>query len=263
MKQADGDSNMRHTVPVIDRMMDILAALEHQDRGLSIRALTSLLGVPRTTIYRVLNSLQQHNMVWRDDGGAYHLGRRLLALASRVTASVSGIDMASVGQPFLDRLAAELGEGIKLSVIDDQGVLVLAAAPGRREYALTVAPGQRVPVHAGAASKVLLAHLPDKEIDAWLSRPLPRLTATTITDPKRLRRELARVRDRGWAEDQGENGPSVYAYAAPVFSKTGKVEAALSVPFLAGADPERMEEIRLAAIAAAQDMSAALESGDR
>jgi DNA-binding IclR family transcriptional regulator len=248
----------KHTIPVIDRMMELLGELEHQEDGLTIRALTQALSTPRTTIYRILNTLQRHDMVWRDESGAYHLGRRLLALAAQVAARASDIDLAAIGQPFLDRLAAELGEGIKLSVIDGQGVLVLAASQGRREYALSVVPGQRMPVHAGAASKLLLAHLPPEELEYWLSKPLTAYTPKTITDPKRLRAELGRIRRLGWATDRGENAPSILAFAAPVLSKGGKLEAALSVPFLAGAEASRMEEIRLAAIAAARAMSGAL-----
>jgi DNA-binding IclR family transcriptional regulator len=258
MSVVEDEASGKHTIPVIDRMMDVLGELEHQEDGLTIRALTATLALPRTTIYRILNTLQQHDMVWRDEAGAYHLGRRLLTLASHVASRASDIDLAAIGQPFLDRLASELGEGIKLSVIDQEGILVLAAAQGRREYALTVAPGQRMPIHAGAASKLLLAHLPAEELDYWLSRPLAAYTAKTITDPKRLRAELSRIRRLGWARDQGENAPSIQAFAAPVFSRSGKMEAAISVPFLAGTEPSRMEEIRMAAIDTARAMSEAL-----
>jgi DNA-binding IclR family transcriptional regulator len=239
-------------------MMDVVGEIEHQDAGLTIRALTETLGLPRTTIYRILNTLQRHDMVWRDEAGAYHLGRRLLSLASHVASRVSDIDLAAICQPFMDKLASELGEGVKLSVIDRDGILVLAASPGRREYALTVAPGQRMPIHAGAASKLLLAHLPPEDFDYWLSKPLAAYTSKTITDPKRLRTELARIKRLGWAQDRGENAPSILAFAAPVFSKRGKLEAALSVPFLAGTEPTRIEEIRMAAIAAARAMSEAM-----
>lgn len=248
----------RHTIPVIDRMMDVLGALARHEGGLTIRALTETLRLPRTTIYRILNSLQQHDMVRRDDDGTYHLGRRLLSLASHVAARASEVDLAAIAQPFLDRLAAELGEGVKLSVIDQDGILVLAAAQGRREYALTVAPGQRMPIHAGAASKLLLAHLPPDEMEHWLSKPLVAYTGRTVTDPKRLRSELARIRRLGWARDKGENAPSIHAFAAPVTTGAGKVVGALSVPFLAGAEPSRMEEIRMAAIEMARTISQAV-----
>jgi DNA-binding IclR family transcriptional regulator len=197
-------------------------------------------------------------MVRRDDAGAYHLGRRLLSLASHVASGVSEIDLAAFAQPFLDKLSAEIGEGSKLSVIDQDGILVLAAAQGRRQYALTVAPGQRMPIHAGAASKMLLAHLPPEELAAWLAKPLIAYTPKSLTDPKRLMTELTRIKRLGWAQDRGENAPSIQAFAAPVRDRTGRVVAAISIPYLAGAEASRMEEIRLAAIDAARAMSEAM-----
>ena len=253
-----GEAGSNHTVPVIDRMMEVLEELNHQPAGQSVRQLTEKLKQPRTTIYRILNTLQRHEMVRRDDAGSYHLGIRLLHLASHVASKATDFDLASLSQPFLDRLAAELGEGVKLSVMDGEGVIVLAAARGRREYSLTVTPGQRLPVHAGAASKVLLAHLPVAEIEAWLSQPLLAYTPKTIADPKRLRSELLRVKRLGWARDKGENAVSIHAFAAPVTRLGGAVIAALSVPFLAGAEPSRTEEIRMGTIKTALDIGAAL-----
>lgn len=249
------DAGNKHTIPVIDRMMDVLSALEQRGTGLTISELKDALALPRTTIYRILNTLQHHEIVRRDEEGAYHLGRRLLTLAAQVASRASEIDLVAICQPHLDRLASELGEGVKVSVIDQEGILVLAAAQGRREYALTVAPGQHMPIHAGAASKLLLAHLEPAAIDTWLTKPLTAYTARTITDPKRLRAELARIKRLGWAQDKGENGPSIQAFAAPIMTKGGKVVAALSVPFLTGTEASRMEEIRLAAIDTAKAIS--------
>ncbi|MEN3147958.1 IclR family transcriptional regulator [Neorhizobium sp. IRAMC:178] len=258
MDQMSDAGASKYTIPVIDRMMDVLGQLERRPNGATIRELTSLLSLPRTTIYRIVNTLQGHDMVRRDDTGAYHLGRRLLSLASHVATGVSEIDLAAFAQPFLDKLSAEIGEGSKLSVIDQDGILVLAAAQGRRQYALTVAPGQRMPVHAGAASKMLLAHLPPEELAAWLAKPLIAYTPKSLTDPKRLMTELTRIKRLGWAQDRGENAPSIQAFAAPVCDKAGRVVAAISIPYLAGAEASRMEEIRLAAIDAARAMSEAM-----
>lgn len=258
MAEASETNDAKHTVPVIDRMMDMLAQLERRPNGATIRELTAQLSLPRTTVYRILNTLQQHDMVRRDDAGAYHLGRRLLALAAHVIAGVSDIDFAGIAQPFLDKLAADLGEGTKLSVIDHEGVLVIAVSQGRREYALTVAPGQRMPIHAGAASKILLAHLSADELAIWLAKPLVAYTAKSITDPKKLTAELARIKRVGWAQDRGENAPSIHAFAAPVFDRSGRMVAAISVPFLAGAEPARMEEIRVAAVDTARAISEAM-----
>jgi len=248
-------ASLKHRIPVIDRMMEVLGQLEVRENGASISDLVSSLKLPRTTVYRIVNSLQAHDVVHRDEAGVYRLGRRLLGLASHVAAAASPLDLVSFGTPVLERLSADLGEGSKLSIIDGDGILVLAAAQGRRSYALSVAPGQRMPIHAGAAGKLLLSHLTRQEIDAWLERPLVAYTSRTVTDPKRLRNELTRIRRLGWAQDRGETGPSILAYAAPVFDAHGKMVAALSVPFLQGTEASQMEQIRLAVIEAGRSMT--------
>ena len=253
----------KHRVPVIDRMMEVLAELEGRERGATIRDLVQRLKLPRTTIYRILNTLQLQEVVRRDVEGAYQLGRRLVRLASHVPLRSGEEALIALAKPFLDALSARLGEGTKLSAIDPEGVIVLATAQGRRQYALSVTPGQRTAVHAGAASKLLLASLPEPELNAWLARPLIGFTTKTVTDPKRLRPELSRIRKLGWAQDKGESAPSIQAFASPVLDSSGKVIAAISVPFLAGTEPERMEEIRLAVIEAGKDLTRAVLAQSR
>lgn len=252
------DAALKHRIPVIDRMMEVLGQLERRDGGATIRDLVVALRLPRTTIYRILNTLQLHDMVRRDESGAYQLGSRLLGLASHVSSGASNIDLAAIAAPYLERLSTALGEGSKLTVLDGDSTLVIATAPGRREYALSVTPGQRLPSHAGAAGKLLLAHLDERTLEAELARPLTAYTARTLTDPRRLRTELARIRRLGWAQDKGEGLASVLAFAAPVFDSRGHMVAALSMPFLAGTEASRMEEIRLAVIDMAATISKAI-----
>jgi DNA-binding IclR family transcriptional regulator len=252
------EAAVKHRIPVIDRMMEVLGQLERRDGGATIRDLVVALRLPRTTIYRILNTLQLHDMVRRDEGGAYQLGSRLLGLASHVAAGAGDIDLAAIAAPYLERLSAALGEGSKLTVLDGDSTLVIATAAGRREYALSVTPGQRLPSHAGAAGKLLLAYLDGPALEAELARPLAAYTLRTLTDPKRLRSELARIRRLGWSQDKGEGLASVLAFAAPIFDSRGHMVAALSMPFLAGTETGRMEEIRLAVIDMAAAISAAI-----
>ena len=155
-------------------------------------------------------------------------------------------------------MAISAGHSVKLSVLDGEGVLVLAAAQGRRPYALGVTPGQRMPINAGAAGKLLFAFEPPEMQADWLSRPLAAFTPRTVTDPKRLRAEAARIRRQGWAQDRGESAPNIYAYAAPIREQGGRVLAALSIPFLHGTESEQVEDIRLAVISIADEISKAL-----
>lgn len=252
------DALARHRIPVIDRMMDVLAMLERRASGATIRDLVHQLALPRTTVYRILNTLQFHDMVRRTANGGYRLGPRLMALASRAVSDTHDYDLAAIAQPHLDRLAADTGEGCKVSILDGDGIVVVAAANGKREYALTVVPGQRLPIHAGAASKILFATLPKTELASRLGNEFERFTPKTLADSKKLAVELARVRRQGWAHDKGEYSQSIHAFAAPIADRNGRVVAALSLPFLAGAKPLHVEKLRLAAIAAARSIEADL-----
>lgn len=248
----------RHRIPAIDRMMDVMTLLERRPNGATIREMVEALKLPRTTVYRILNTLQHHEMVRRSDDGILRLGPRLLTLAARALGNAQDYDLASLSMPHLQALSELTGEGSKVSVLDGDGVLVVAAVQGSRDYALTVVPGQRLPLHAGAASKVLLAFRPKAELQALLAGPLAGYTSRTIRDPHRLSAELAKIRRQGFAHDKGEYAPSIHAYAAPIPDRSGRVIAALSVPFLAGADKAHMEKIRAAVISSAGAIAADL-----
>ena len=248
----------RHTIPAIDRMMDVLSALEEHPSGASITALTNALAVPRSTVYRILNTLEAHHVVQRDDSGWYWLGQRLRTLAAHVRPDAALLDLAAMAQPFLDEVAISAGHSVKLSVLDGEEVLVLAAAQGRRPYALGVTAGQRMPINAGAAGKLLFAFQPPERQAEWLSHPLAAFSSRTITDSKRLKAEATRIRRQGWAQDRGESAPSIYAYAAPIRDHGGQVLAALSIPFLRGTEPDHVEDIRLTVISMADQISKAL-----
>lgn len=252
---------VRHRIPAIDRTMDVLALLERRSGGASIRDLVAALKLPRTTVYRILNTLEFHDVVRRSGEGAYRLGPRLIALASRTLADADGYDLPGLSQRHLARLSDETGEGCKVSVSDGAGIVVVAAAQGTREYALTVVPGQRLPLHAGAAGKVILASLPKAEADDALAKALARYTAKTLADRKRLAAELGRIRRQGWAEDKGEYSPSIHAFAAPISDRGGRVVGALSVPFLAGATAAHKERVRASVIAVAAAISSDIPAG--
>jgi DNA-binding IclR family transcriptional regulator len=250
----------KYRVPVIGRMMDVLAVLETRPDGATLRDLVDLLRVPRTTVYRILNTLHHHDMVRRSTEGSYRLGSRLIILAAHTVADTRDYDLATLSKPHLTRLSEDTGEGSKISVLDGSGILVIAGANGGREYALTIVPGQRLPLHAGAAGKVLLASLPKAEQTECLRGALVRYTSRTLVDPTRLKTELARIKRQGWAKDKGEYAPSIWAFAAPIPDWSGKVVAALSVPFLAGASASHIEDIRAATIAGAAAIASDIPS---
>src|SRR5262249_59417987 len=84
---------------------------------------------------------------------------------------------------------------------------------------LPVQPGSQLPLHAGASQKALLAFMPEREVDRLLDQPLERLCTATITEPRQLRRDLALIRERGWASSYEETNLGVWGIAVPVISE--------------------------------------------
>ena len=223
-----------HRVPVIERMMDVLGQLERAEGRPTVNDLATSSGVPRSTVYRILNTLEAHRLVVRSGKGGYQLGSRLVTLAARVPHGAEWERMASLAQPWLQRLAAETGETSKLSVLDGDAALCVAVAQGSASFAAAAMLGGRYPLHAGAASKVLFAAMASEAREVVLAGRLERLTDHTMVDPAALRLHLAQVREQGWAVDVGEHSVSIQAVAAPVRGPKTGVVAAISIAHFAG-----------------------------
>lgn len=255
------EETVRNGVPVLERTIDMLAVLEREPDGASIRALTLELGLPRSTVYRILNTLLAHRLVRRSSDGVFSLGPRLTALAARVKTDVHSYDLAEIATPVAQQLRDDLGEPIKLSVRDGDRAKVIVALLGRHEYSPAPATGTSYPLHAGAASKMILAHMSPAELERHLSTPMTRYTPRTITDPHKLRADLARIKKLGIAEDLGEHNINVHAIAAPVFDHSGRFLGALSIPFLADKDAAARERMRHGLIHASAAITARIPKG--
>lgn len=249
------DETVKNGVPVLERTIDMLGVFEREANGSSIRELTRELGLPRSTVYRILNTLLAHKLVRRASNGSFSLGPRLVSLAARVKADAGAYDLVEIATPIMQHLRDDLGEPTKLSVRDGDRAKVVVALLGRHEYSPAPATGTSYPLHAGAASKLIMAHMSAADLDRHLAAPLTRYTPKTITDPDKLRADLSRIRRLDFAQDSGEHNVSVHAIAAPVFDPAGKFLAALSIPFLADKDAAFRERLRQGLSRAAQQIS--------
>jgi DNA-binding IclR family transcriptional regulator len=258
MRNNGGGEPAKNGLPVIDRVSDMLDLLERRPAGVTIRELAQSLLLPRTSVYRSLNTLEAHGIVRRSPAGAYTLGPRLLGLAAQVVVDRDEEDLAALALPHLEQLSLTTGEASKLSILADDRALVIAVAQSSGSVGVAVVAGRSFPLHAGGASKLLLAHLPADQIERVTQAQLPGLTRRTVTDPTVLSHELDEIRRRGYARDRGEYSTSVYALAAPVRDGSGQVVAALSIPFLADADARRQVRLRAALLAEAARLSASL-----
>jgi DNA-binding IclR family transcriptional regulator len=196
-------------------------APEHSVQTLARRCATS-----RSSTYRYLQMLRKRALVTAVRPGHYRLGPRVLDLA-RVVAGPA--DLVAVAEPILRQLALETRETVLLTRrVGDRAVCV-ACVESPQAIRISFEPARNTPLHAGSAAKVLLAHLPDAEIDELLARPLEALTPKTITDASHLRRELAWIRRHGYATSEGEVDAGVRSVSAPVRARDGAVLAGLTL----------------------------------
>lgn len=246
---------MPNSNPTIERMMLILEALERASDGLTQAELVGQTGLARSTVYRMLNSLCECEILRETAPGRFVLGGRLIRLASRVTPGSDLISKIRFLQPVLDKLSWDIGQTCKLSVLERGAIMVVAGALARTPHAMSYTLGEYLPLHAGGASKVLMASLDRAGLEDLLGKRLPALTERTMTDRDRFAEELEKVKSQGWAEDTGEYSLSVCSFAAPVLDASGEIVAALSVPFMAGTPADQRDIILRETIAGAEKLS--------
>lgn len=203
------------TPKVLDKALRVLDAFGRQTPEWSEAALRRELGIPSTTLNRILRSLERAGYLMRYDDGRYRLGLGAIRLGNRASES---LDLAAALAPELRTASRETGELAFLAVPDVRAGLAryIAAAESNSRLRVTVEVGTSVPLSAGATAKVMLAFQSPAAIDAVLEAPAERLAAGTVTDPAMIRDELARIRERGWGFSWEETYSGAWAVAAPL-----------------------------------------------
>jgi DNA-binding IclR family transcriptional regulator len=255
-------SNGGGGVAVLAKATALLDAIAAEGEVTPAR-LAELTGEPRSTVYRLLASLQQLELV--EPGrrrGTYLLGLKLFRLGSTV---VSRFDAREAALPVMERIHEEIGETVFLCIRRGYEAVCIERIDGRRVNLLALGLGGSLPLHAGAVARTLLAFEPPAFWDEYLEPWQPEaLTSKTPATRKALLDELRLTRERGYAISDEDVTPGVGAVGAPIFDHTGTIRAALSfggmVEFVF-ADRER--SIALAVDGAAEISRALGDDGER
>ncbi len=211
------------------RAFQVLDAFSNGDRELGVRELSRRLGLPRSTVHRLVVSLQVVGALEQNpETDKYRLGLKLFELGTLVATHWGFQERV---QKYLEDLVARSGETAHLAILDSDGYAVLVnkiASP--RAVTVGGAIGTRRPVYCSAIGKALIAFLPEPKLERLLSSItlVPR-TPRTITDPDRFRQELALVRERGYSVDNEEFEEGLRCVAAPIFNTQGRASAAIGI----------------------------------
>lgn len=212
---------------LVRKVSDLLDFLSRGEA--SAADIADAINEPRSSIYRLLSSLQTEGFVEAGSRrGQFRLGFKLLSLA---TAAVSRFDERKFAMPVMERLHDMTGETVFLCVPRKDDAVCIERIEGMRVRSLALQLGGSLPLHAGAAPRAILAHLPEREWTAYLDRnvPLQKFTSSTPVDAAELRAILAEIRRTGIAVSDQDVTLGVGAIGVPITDYRGQVRGALSI----------------------------------
>lgn len=228
----DRDSD-RYTVPGLERGLRILGEFSRREPVLTAPEIARRLGVPRSTVFRLLVTLENMGFVERtQDGRAHRLGLAVLRLGFEYLAS-QGI--TELGRPILERMRDDSGCAASLVVRDGRDIVYILRAASTSPFASSVSIGTRLPAHATVLGHVLLCDLTLAQLRAlYPESKLEAVNAKTPTTTEQLFEVAQQTRERGHVMAEGFFEPHISTVAAPVFGDNGHVVAAIGLTVAGG-----------------------------
>lgn len=230
---------MSYTSQTAAKCLMLLDFFTAQRPRLTASEIAEMAGMPLSTAFRLLHTLTVHRFLDYDPvTKKYRLGLKLLELGHLVNQQ---LDIVELAMPILTSLSHETKETAHLSIRDGDEGLFVAKVEGPQSLRTHTPLGTRVPLHAGASMKTILAFLPDEEIAAYLGKSptLPAVTAQTETDAQRLYEDLMQIRERGFAISKSEQTEGAAGVGAPVRDHSGQVVGGITI---SGPEPRFTDE---------------------
>jgi len=219
-----GDPNFMTSLA---RGLAVIRGFSQETRRMSIAQLSQRTGIPRAAVRRCLYTLARLGYVASEDGRSFSLQPKLLGLGHSY---LSSTPLVVTAQPYLDRVSDAVHESCSLATLEGDDILYLARSVSSRIISVTLNVGSRLPAYCTSIGYLLLAHLPEPELDDYLARvELRQFTDRTVTSRKKLRREFETVRRAGHAIADQLMLPGVRSIAVPVRDTTGAVVAGINV----------------------------------
>jgi len=244
----------RYVVPGLERGLRLLQLFNRQQRTLGAPEIAKALGVPRSTVFRLIQTLEQLDFLERAADGNYQLGPAVLRVGFEYLAS---LELTELAAPVMQKLRDRTGYAAQLSVRDGREVVVVLKTSAVSAFASQVQVGTRFPVHATAYGRALLAGLSAAELRKLF--PEARLSGASPNTPRSvaaLSRLLDQDRSRGCVVSESFFERNISAVVAPVFDHNGVVAAAMGITVQQPAlEPVLREQLVAAVTQAAAELS--------
>ncbi|WP_407646184.1 IclR family transcriptional regulator [Glaciimonas soli] len=258
-KPADSetDADRKYTVPGLERGLRILMEFSAREPVLSAPEIARRLDIPRSTVFRILQTLESLGFLERgQDERYFRLGVAVLRLGFDY---LNSLELTDLGLPIITRLRDSSGYSSQIVIRDDRHVVFVAKAASHDSYFSTVNVGTRLPAHATVLGRVLLGDLSLEELKTvFPEKHLQRFTEFTPDTVEELYQRVQEDAQRGYAISQSFFEKGISVITAPVRNDSGKIVAAISltlpVPMI---DQERLAQQHLVddLVAAAMELS--------
>jgi IclR family pca regulon transcriptional regulator len=220
-------------VQSLARGLDVIRAFDADHPDLSQAQIADRTGLARAVVRRSLITLQHLGYVGAN-GRQFHLMPRILELGFGY---LSASRLPELALPTMEQLVRTVKESVSMSVLDGEQIVYVARVPVSRIMTIALGVGARLPAFAASMGRVLLAGLPDEQLDEWLNRAhLYSITPHTLCTPKALKAEILKVRRQGFALVARELEIGLFSAAVPIRSRRGEVLAGLNVSMQFHAD---------------------------
>jgi IclR family pca regulon transcriptional regulator len=218
----------RYLVGGLMRGLDVLRCFDRDHETLSLGEVARMLGWRRTEPFRFLHTLEALGYLYRDPvTKRYRLTTKTLEIGF---SALANLPLPELAQPYLERLRDRTNGSAHVGILDGSEVVYIARAASRAILGSTIHIGSRLPAHATAIGKTLLASRSDAAIRSWLEHhDLERYTTTTLADGTAFVDELRLIRARGYAISNGEFEAGIRSVAAPIVDGAGDAVAAINV----------------------------------
>ncbi|MGV2866836.1 IclR family transcriptional regulator [Achromobacter sp. ESBL13] len=218
----------RYAVPALERGLLLLAEFNRDDRTLTAPELARRLSIPRSTVFRLLTTLERMGFVRKvESGTAYRLDMAVLRLGFEYLAS---LELNELGSPLLERLRDETKLSSNLVVRDGQSVVVVAKSSAPTPFVSMLHVGTRLPAHSTSLGRALLCELTLDELQAlYPNATLDAYTARTPSTVTALHDMLRQDAARGYVKDVGFFEATIASVVAPVRDGSGRIVAAIGV----------------------------------
>ncbi len=242
----------------LERGIAVIQVFSRDHPSLTLSEVARMTGVTRATARRILLTLEELGHV-RSDGRRFSLTPRVLSLG---WAYLSSLNLWEIAQPLMEELVEETGESCSAATLDLPDIVYVARVPTRRIMTIALGVGTRLPAYATSMGRVLLAALPEDELDAFLAGGrFEALTEHTVTEPARLREIIGEVRGEGHALVDEELEIGLRSIAVPLTGADGRTMAALNVS--AAAPRVDLDELRERLLPALRSTGEAISSALR